>query len=157
VGFHLDDEGHWVAELSCLHNQHVRHRPPFENRPWVLSDETRGARIGSPLECPLCAAGELPGGLRTIRTAGPFDETNVPVGLLGVHKIAEGRWGLLRVVDGAARLVFDGYSTEIRLRTGEMRGLPPNMAHHLELEAHARFEIDFLIPGGFADDPSVTA
>ena len=25
TGFHLDEEGYWVAELECGHNQHVRH------------------------------------------------------------------------------------------------------------------------------------
>ena len=28
VGFHLDEENHWVAELACGHGQHVRHDPP---------------------------------------------------------------------------------------------------------------------------------
>ncbi len=25
VGFHLDDENHWVADLACGHMQHVCH------------------------------------------------------------------------------------------------------------------------------------
>ncbi|MCU4386288.1 DUF3565 domain-containing protein [Acinetobacter haemolyticus] len=25
VGFHLDDENHWVADLACGHTQHLRH------------------------------------------------------------------------------------------------------------------------------------
>jgi tellurite methyltransferase len=54
VGFHEDSEGDWVAELSCGHNQHVRHRPPFEERPWVVTDEGRASRLGQELECPLC-------------------------------------------------------------------------------------------------------
>jgi len=29
VGFHLDEEQHWVAELECGHNQHVHHNPPW--------------------------------------------------------------------------------------------------------------------------------
>ena len=28
IGFHLDEEQHWVAELACGHGQHVRHTPP---------------------------------------------------------------------------------------------------------------------------------
>lgn len=54
VGFHRDDEGFWVAELDCGHNQHVRHRPPFELKPWVLDDESRNARVGTERDCPLC-------------------------------------------------------------------------------------------------------
>jgi tellurite resistance-related uncharacterized protein len=38
---------------------------------------------------------------------GPFDETTVPPALLRRdHSIALGRWALLRVLEGAARLVF---------------------------------------------------
>jgi hypothetical protein len=56
VGFRRDERGDWVAELSCGHAQHVRHRPPFELRPWVLDDATRNARIGTARDCPLCEA-----------------------------------------------------------------------------------------------------
>lgn len=54
VGFHQDDEGHWVAELACGHNQHVRHRPPFETRPWVVTEEGRRGRLGAELPCKIC-------------------------------------------------------------------------------------------------------
>ena len=48
--FHLDAEGHWVAELSCGHRQHVRHQPPFTLRPWVLTEAGRSERIGQSLD-----------------------------------------------------------------------------------------------------------
>ena len=54
VGFHQDAEGDWVAELDCGHRQHVRHRPPFQLRPWVLDAVGRTGRIGTPLDCRLC-------------------------------------------------------------------------------------------------------
>jgi len=54
VGFETDDVGDWVALLECGHRQHVRHRPPWQERPWVLSAEGREGRIGSTLECPAC-------------------------------------------------------------------------------------------------------
>jgi hypothetical protein len=60
VGFHPDDEGEWVAELSCRHNQHVRHRPPFQNREWATTPEGRAARLGAELECKLCDEREQP-------------------------------------------------------------------------------------------------
>ncbi|MFK7858515.1 MAG: DUF3565 domain-containing protein [Granulosicoccus sp.] len=63
VGFHLDDENHWVAELACGHTQHVRHLPPWQNRPWVTSEAGRGEKIGFSLECVKCDRGEpLDGG-----------------------------------------------------------------------------------------------
>jgi hypothetical protein len=54
IGFHKDDEGHWVADLECGHSQHVRHDPPWQVRPWVQTSEGRAAMIGTPLECVLC-------------------------------------------------------------------------------------------------------
>ncbi|MGN6429358.1 MAG: DUF3565 domain-containing protein [Gaiellaceae bacterium] len=54
VGFHLDAQGEWVAELACGHHQHVRHQPPFHVRPWVLEPEGRRRRLGTQLRCRLC-------------------------------------------------------------------------------------------------------
>jgi hypothetical protein len=56
VGFHTDDEGHWVAELECGHGQHVRHDPPWQIRPWVLTPEGRAAFLGVELQCRKCVA-----------------------------------------------------------------------------------------------------
>lgn len=57
IGFHQDEEGHWVAELDCGHNQHVRHDPPWINRPWVTSPEGRSRMLGRPLACKKCDYG----------------------------------------------------------------------------------------------------
>jgi len=54
TGYHQDELGDWVAELSCGHNQHVRHNPPFRTAPWVLTPEGRAAHMGTPIDCPLC-------------------------------------------------------------------------------------------------------
>ncbi|PKF36908.1 DUF3565 domain-containing protein [Acinetobacter proteolyticus] len=54
VGFHLDEEGHWVADLACGHGQHVRHDPPWQNRPWVLTEQGRNEKLGVMLECKKC-------------------------------------------------------------------------------------------------------
>lgn len=58
VGYHLDDEGHWVAELACGHGQHVRHDPPWQVRPWVTTPEGRAKFLGFELECLKCERGE---------------------------------------------------------------------------------------------------
>jgi hypothetical protein len=54
VGYHQDEHGDWVAELACGHQRHVRHRPPFELRAWVLDAEGRRERLDSPLDCGIC-------------------------------------------------------------------------------------------------------
>lgn len=54
TGYHKDADDHWVAELECGHNQHVRHDPPLISRPWVLTLEGRAERIGYELDCKRC-------------------------------------------------------------------------------------------------------
>ena len=58
VTFHRDDAGIWVADLECGHTQHLRHEPPWQSRPWVLTAEGRDSFLGRPLECVACARGE---------------------------------------------------------------------------------------------------
>ena len=57
VGYHEDDEGHWVAELACGHFQHVRHNPPWMQRPWVTTEKGRQSRLGQTLPCKKCDHG----------------------------------------------------------------------------------------------------
>jgi hypothetical protein len=57
IGYHQDDEKHWVAELACGHNQHVRHQPPWTNRPWVMTEEGRKSKLGLMLSCKKCDEG----------------------------------------------------------------------------------------------------
>ncbi|MDN3519450.1 DUF3565 domain-containing protein [Aquisalimonas lutea] len=60
VDFHTDDEGHWVADLECGHTRHVRHRPPWVQRPWVITRRGRRNMLGYRLWCKRCADGEPP-------------------------------------------------------------------------------------------------
>ena len=54
VGYHKDEEDHWVAELACSHNQHVRNNPPLVSRPWVESESGRESMLGYKLDCKKC-------------------------------------------------------------------------------------------------------
>ncbi|MFJ2715033.1 DUF3565 domain-containing protein [Pseudomonas sp. NPDC087346] len=59
TGFHQDEDGHWVAELSCGHTQHLRHQPPWQTRAWVLDAAQRIEKIGQPFACGWCAQGSV--------------------------------------------------------------------------------------------------
>ena len=56
-GYHTDEQGHWVAQLACGHNQHVRHNPPWMSRRWVTSVEGRNRMLGYQLDCKKCDEG----------------------------------------------------------------------------------------------------
>ena len=57
IGYHQDEEGHWVADLACGHGQHVRHQPPMTNRHWVLNETGRIRHLGTVLNCKKCEEG----------------------------------------------------------------------------------------------------
>lgn len=59
IDYHKDEKGDWVAELSCGHFQHVRHNPPFVNRPWVATQKGRDSMLNTELNCKKCDLGEL--------------------------------------------------------------------------------------------------
>lgn len=54
LAFRQDAEGDWIADLACGHSQHLRHRPPFQVRPWVQHESGRAARLNTAIDCPLC-------------------------------------------------------------------------------------------------------
>jgi len=57
IGFHQDIYFDWVADLQCGHTQHVRHDPPFQLRPWVLTEDGRQDHLGMELACKKCDEG----------------------------------------------------------------------------------------------------
>ncbi len=57
IGYHKDDEDHWVAQLVCGHFQHVRHNPPWTVRLWVTTTQGRKSMIGHQLNCVKCDNG----------------------------------------------------------------------------------------------------
>ena len=59
IGFHQDEHGDWVADLECGHGQHVRHDPPWSERPWVVTPQGREQKLGDALLCKKCDE-ELP-------------------------------------------------------------------------------------------------
>lgn len=57
IGFGRDSGAEWMARLSCGHNQHVRHDPPWQDRAWVLTAHGRSMHLGHALDCTKCDAG----------------------------------------------------------------------------------------------------
>jgi hypothetical protein len=54
VGYGQDEQGEPIAWLECGHPQHIRHQPPFINRPWTVTPEGREQMLGQTLECVRC-------------------------------------------------------------------------------------------------------
>lgn len=54
IGFHRDELNDWVADLECGHSQHVRHQPPWQERPWTMTVDGRKSQLGQTLKCKKC-------------------------------------------------------------------------------------------------------
>jgi tellurite methyltransferase len=145
AGFHCDEDGEWVAQLSCGHGQHVRHRPPFQLREWVLEEPGRRAKLGMPLRCPLCDRAELPDGLTLGRASPEWNEHTIPAGLLRDHRIAAGSWGQLIVRNGRLRFTLRT-TPELELIVGPdaTQAIPPEIEHVVHPLGPVRFSIHFL-------------
>ena len=145
TGFARDAAGAWVAHLSCLHGQHVRHNPPFRLAPWVLDDAERAARVGAALDCPLCDRAELPEGLEVVRTTQVWDESSVPTALRRAHRVAAGTWGRLQVEEGRVRFRAEtSPPLDVVVGAGGSQPIPPEVDHDVEPEGHVRFYVEFL-------------
>lgn len=145
VGFHVDAEGHWVAELACGHTQHVRHKPPQEVRPWVLTEEGRREKLGVSLPCPACRMPKLPPGLSEYKRTAEFDAQSVPTGLTKTHHLKPDVWGELVVLEGHVLYVLEDQGNAVVVLREGLRGvIAPEAPHHVEPRPGARFYVRFL-------------
>ncbi len=155
TGFRQDDEGHWVAELACGHTQHVRHAPPFELRPWVLSETGRAEKIGQVLDCVFCNMARLPEDVKPYKRTPSFDEHSVPKGLLRDHTTRPGVWAQIHVEAG--RLEYTCRQGVFVLKPGTLGIVEPEVPHHVRPLGPVLFHVVFLAksaPDGAAPDSS---
>ncbi len=144
TGFHLDAASDWVAELVCGHRRHVRHEPPFRDRPWVTSAAGRAGRIGTTLDCVLCDRRVLPEGFAPYRRTPLFSEATLPTALLGAHTTKPGVWALIHVESGEVGYRVLGASPDDTvLRPGAAGVVPAEVEHHLALRGPVECWVEF--------------
>jgi tellurite resistance-related uncharacterized protein len=142
--FHQDGAGDWVAELACGHARHMRHRPPFETRPWVQSEAERSQRIGADIDCVLCDMPALPAGLRAYKRTATFTEDNVPAGLLRDHDTNPGVWALIVLESGTLEYTLEEPVRTFLLTPENPGVIPPVVRHRVKLLGPVRFYVEFL-------------
>ena len=144
IGFHLDENGDWVANLDCAHGQHVRHRPPFVSRPWVVSEAGREAMLGAELDCVRCDRMEWPDGCVACRRTPEFDETTVPAGLRSEHATRRGVWARIHVIRGVLRYhVGPPIDRSFQVGPASSAVIVPEVRHRVEPEGPVRFFLEF--------------
>ena len=142
LGFHRDPAGDWVADLNCGHCQHVRHRPPFVNRPWVECEATRTNMLGVELDCPRCDRMEWPDDFVAYRRTQEFDEATLPPGFTRNHATRTGIWARIHVVSG--RLEYHVGTPVNRAFPVETTAvIVPEVPHRIEALGPVRFFLEF--------------
>ena len=144
IGFRLDERDDWIAQLDCGHGQHARHRPPFINRPWVVSEVGRKAMLGAELDCARCDRMEWPAGYAAYRRTPEFDEATVPGGLTSEHATKRGVWARIHVVSGVLLYhVGAPINRAFRVEPASSAVIVPEVRHRIEPEGRVRFFIEF--------------
>ena len=142
-GIHQDEVGDWVAELRCGHGQHVRHRPPFWVREWVLTPEGRAEKVGVELPCVLCDRFELPAGHVPYKRTRDFDQLSIPDGLRRDHSTKPGVWGVIHVLAGRLGYIVElPLACERLLEPGVLGIVVPEVLHRVVPEGEARFFVE---------------
>jgi tellurite methyltransferase len=104
--FEQDAHGHWMALLECGHRRPVRHRPPWQNHPWVLSETGRREHLGMAIHCRECTAESPPPDVVELRRTRTFTQADIPAGLRRRHVLPAGTWARIHVLRGRLRCRF---------------------------------------------------
>ncbi len=150
VGFHQDSDAVWVADLECGHNQHVRHNPPWQERPWVTTEEGRQDKLGAELDCQFCNMATLPPDAKPYKQTAQYNETTVPAGLLRDHRLKAGTWGRIIVEHGKLEYVCD--RGVFVLRPGVVGIVEPEVTHYVRPIENVVFHVEFLKASDASDE-----
>ena len=143
TGFRTDDQGDWVALLGCGHPQHVRHNPPFTNRPWIITEEGRNSRLGKMLDCVRCERFELPEHFVTYKQTPVFTEASLPDGLKKDHSTKTGVWAKIVVTEGKLLYRVAALDAEMELSRNQAGIVVPETLHCVEPLGAVRFFVEF--------------
>ena len=146
VGFELDEEGDWVARLDCCHRQHVRHHPPFINRPWVITDAGRDSMLGSALNCVRCDRQELPDHLSLLQRTELCSEKDMPDELRLGYLTKPGIWSRIQVLEGELLCVLQApLARTWSLHALDTAIVPPEILHRVSPQGPVRFYVEYYV------------
>ena len=77
------------------------------------------------------------------KTTPIFDEDSLPAAIRNAHSTKAGVWGMLRVLDGRADLVFHDPARVVAVAPGRPGLIEPEAVHHVEINGPVRLEIAF--------------
>jgi len=140
----MDEHRDWVAFLSCGHKQHVRHRPPFEERRWVITESGRREKLGAPLDCSRCDRFEMPDDSEAYRKTAEFNERTIPQSLRRNHSTKPGVWAKIQVIEGKLNYRIDVLGAQQFELSPRAPGIVvPEIKHSVEPIGPVRLFVEF--------------
>lgn len=144
TGYSYDAQGDLVAELTCGHGIHMRHRPPLTTRPWTQSEEGRGTMIGTMLECVRCDRFELPAHFVAYKRTRTFGADDTPAALRKAHTTKLGVWAKIHVIVGTVTYSVESPSEPDLTLSPALAGIVvPERPHHVTPAPGAQFYVEF--------------
>jgi tellurite methyltransferase len=143
IGFGFDDEGERIALLDCGHRQHVRHNPPFINRPWTETAAGRQQMIGEQLNCVRCDQSEWPEHFVAYKRTPEFTAGSLPAGLRKDHSTKPGIWAKIVVIEGRLRYRAEPLHIDLELSPRQAGIVVPQVPHSVEPLGAVRFYVEF--------------
>lgn len=77
------------------------------------------------------------------KTTAIWDEASLPTAIRGSHNTKPGVWGVLRVIEGAVRLVFENGAAPILVTPDAPALIPPEEKHCVETTGPMRMRVEF--------------
>ena len=143
TSFAVDELGDPIAHLDCGHAQHVRHRPPLQLRPWVMTAEGRASMLGTSLNCVRCGHLEWPADFVAYKRTPAFTAQSVPAGLLRDHATKRGVWARIVVLEGELRYHISSLGVDEVLSPYQGGIVAPEVRHSVEPLGTVRFYVEF--------------
>lgn len=131
TGYGVDQQGDWFAVLACGHPQHVRHQPPFINRPWVTTTSGRKNRLGHELNCLRCDRLELPDSVVADHNTAEFTSHDISHALMQSLALGTHMWLRVIVTQGILHYRAPALDVNRQLDAKTAGVIPPRLDHQL--------------------------
>lgn len=81
--------------------------------------------------------------LAPYKTTPVFTDQTLPEALRTEHRTKQGTWGLLRVLEGRATLIFVDPRRVVAVTPGRPAEIPPQATHFVEVSGPVRMQVEF--------------
>ncbi len=105
--------------------------------------QEKAARIAESLKLALFFRLRDPRRPEPYKVTAIWDQDTLPQAIRNEHRTKEGTWGLLRLLEGSATLVFTDDGRKVPVAPGKPGLIAPRETHYVALDGPARMQVEF--------------